>query len=1210
MKKIFFICCILFLGIFSPRVSAKVVPGDIPDTYTSSGLYNDWAFHNTDLCNDPERYRTEYGDWVATMTTQPAHANDATQQQRNYYAKYREIRFPYPIARESNFSAKITIYGYQTYYDDRVNRSENDYAKANIAPATVKLYTVEDGWTDYMHIDLKGYHCLLPGAPFYKPYTVVLDSDAWPSRYAGKHILGVAVMMESTANNPIVKPHQSQLVAACDCLQVELQNSVNPGLLWSDVLNSPYIKPNPNKPSHTDHWFRGLQDIYVRSCWNANAYYDESGIMQFNNNYGYNLAETTVNLRTGCNSTDTHNSNQALTLDLDLERNSLDYYLGNKFNVLDTVVQAGNLQQAQMSYKFNTWVEGDYTVMLQATNFKQIYDSLNQGTHVRTLHHYNLPDKSSSKLLPTDNNIRVDCTAPTATISSMYESDSSAIVLVNGIKDLRNDKSDGSGFDYARIALCPKNQLSSAPLDELFTDPIHESQPSKLPDTSVEYPSRYKNQFGSWVVIVRLFDHVGNYRDLYTPILRASPAPKNPYLDLRTWHYAEPSTKNRWINTSGDVATVYTSIQSSPEFSKVSAPSGISLEAVATPNSPLKSRSFWEVGSKGNRTSISGTKGLTIQSYPKLVQDTQNGLSYAYAIWHISGLPVCHKNVYDFTTTGYTEYNNLVYKCVTSAKEKDGEQLCLDGVSPIYSYKKVGRHIFELNVTDNDSGIDKILLKDLNGTILYTFTNPTNKTKQTTFSRRLDSLVNNEHHDELILEAIDNVGNKTIATLKDLDTPTDTSILVDGEDPMKVAALDCNGVLHDNRRMLEVKASGKIKEGHSIPRDFTPVWRLNGDGAEVQFNPAQPIMVEQPHSLDTTQYVDDHYNSPTGPSNFKYDRTTTSSKLKWDSLADPTRSYWFSITSKLFVDEEFQTELTTKDRCKIDFASGYDHYAIKVYRVSGNGVLPSSSSAQLIDNPHLDSTELSMDYYRSGWMYATILMYDFNGNPSGISSLWFYHDQPANFSPFDIYVGAVKDVDWEGVPYPIHFGETHNDTSDYTTDGEHVGLFPLGKNSFADHLTITQDKTKGEPIAQGYAVKYRIVKENRDELSSLEVRYQFLGEHGETLTLYQEGKTLSLVDSQEGTTFTLETLSPDKLSTLNDKEPVYISHFLPVNFTAKIASSKKDYVGDVTIRLSFVPTTVDTSSNTPVQGNPQSVDLYTVKMTETAMDDLRSDKQR
>lgn len=366
---------------------------------------------------------------------------------------------------------------------------------------------------------------------------------------------------------------------------------------------------------------------------------------------------------------------------------------------------------------------------------------------------------------------------------------------------------------------------------------------------------------------------------------------------------------------------------------------------------------------------------------------------------------------------------------------------------------------------------------------------------------------------------------------------------------------------------------------------FFPKIYFTGSGRRV----SSPISITRVTMNETKYYLDD-INTSESPF-LHYSRNETNSIVTWTQLQDLAQTYSFDLSA----DKNARGEIRNLSKGTVKFASGYSYHKIVLYKATGDH---GATVGSPLYNNTAPITSFNMNKYRTGWYKMEVTMYDRNDNPSGTGVLWFYHDQPALYSPFDFNVGAVKDIDWEGIG-SIHYGET--DSPSLWEETDQVTYFPLGEASTANITTLLPNRS-GNNIAKGYAVHYDIAKENHDEIDELYIEYKFYSTSGKLLSLYQNNKILNQVDMAEGTEFTKRKFSSSELSDINDGKRFYLSHFLPVNFTAKIRSTGEDYVGDVRVRFLF-----HTKIN-GISASVQSLDVYTVDMTKTALDDLELDK--
>lgn len=380
---------------------------------------------------------------------------------------------------------------------------------------------------------------------------------------------------------------------------------------------------------------------------------------------------------------------------------------------------------------------------------------------------------------------------------------------------------------------------------------------------------------------------------------------------------------------------------------------------------------------------------------------------------------------------------------------------------------------------------------------------------------------------------------------------------------------------------LEIYGYGKNDE-YRKPIDFSNLIDKSNKDEMSKFG-------ERPLTKDTYSeiYVDDTYNTPEKPT-AHVDIDSSSSLLKFKELEDPKLPYFFEVYTKTCKDEDWIKEVDTVH--PLYFASGYDHDRIVIYKVDGDHSEPNDYWKK---NPVLSgnyygtgSGEGSVDIsnLRTGWYKAELIMYDFNGNPSGKEELWFYQNQPASYTPFNVSISAVKDVDWEG-DVRFNYKETKvpsvpvndlqkdkdtktnpNDTVDkdveinldsnrrpgsFVSDTGDSDYYPLGLNFGANGDSLKRidwtnsDKTsydkpkegdsdKGNPIAKGYAVNWNFSKENKQQLNSLSLNYSYTTTSGDSLTIYSsDGSTKLTDDPSNGLYVDSQELTQTQLDALN-----------------------------------------------------------------------------
>lgn len=417
--------------------------------------------------------------------------------------------------------------------------------------------------------------------------------------------------------------------------------------------------------------------------------------------------------------------------------------------------------------------------------------------------------------------------------------------------------------------------------------------------------------------------------------------------------------------------------------------------------------------------------------------------------------------------------------------------------------------------------------------------------------------------------------------------PTEITDPKDNSKKRKIVDVEVNASITnptpDFSPKLEIYGYGKNDE-YRKPSDFSNLIDKSNKNEMSKFG-------ERPLTKDTYAeiYVDDTYNTPEKPT-AHVDIDSSSSLLKFKELEDPKLPYFFEVYTKTCEDEDWIKEVDTVH--PLYFASGYDHDRIVIYKVDGDHSEPNDYWKK---NPVLsgnyygtgkygDEGSVDISNLRTGWYKAELIMYDFNGNPSGKEEIWFYQNQPASYTPFNVSISAVKDVDWEG-DVKFNYKETQvpsvqvndlqkdkdtktnpNDTVDknveinldsnrrpgsFVSDTGDSDYYPLGLNFGANGDSLKRidwtnsDKTsynkpkegdndKGNPIAKGYAVNWNFSKENKQQLNSLSLNYSYTTTGGDSLTIYSsDGSTKLTDDPSNGLYVDSQELTQTQLDALN-----------------------------------------------------------------------------
>lgn len=820
------------------------------------------------------------------------------------------------------------------------------------------------------------------------------------------------------------------------------------------------------------------------------------------------------------------------------------------------------------------------------------------------------PSRDEFKPVETGLKLGLDEIGPNAkTIEVTDSSDINFLrVKASGFTDYADNAESikGSGYSNVKVAVYPNDPKYSYKGPHIWTTLTNTS--SDVAEGTCYYAPEFDGVYGEFRADFYIYDNVGNYRVKSVIFQRANPKPEKVEVNLTGWNYSEPGTNYRWYNLKTNLR-VETTAYSNVNYSKLDFgyPSNVTtwfnqfkyadLSTKIKNKIPyVESRFFDGKNLYDNFSSSDFTKVAVTRA-----RGVSNGLKTTNTVITMKPNKAAEGRMIYSLGSAYTYLNGKYYYYKNNknayVNEKDGDVACIDGTAPALTWKKTGRHYIQYNVKDALSGIKRIEILTTDGKLLSSQDFSTKGKDSYSGMLGFDTGA----YKELIIRTTDNVNNSKDYSLKNLLTIIDPMFIIDDEfpiDPDNVGDRDVNlvfkGVIRGGRKNLKVQATGKIT--NPVP-DFTPIYRFNGTGENVIYsNVGSPVIAEvKNEKLDRTTYIDDTVNTPEAPV-IQYNRSSIDSSLTWNKLEDVPRLYDFSIWTKVSDWEPFEKEIEVT---QVKFMSGYKDYHFVVYPCADASGVPNGDA--VIDK-RSDTLECSMNNIRTGWYRVEVTMYDFNDNPSGTGVLIFYHDQPALFSPFDVTVDAVKDVDWEGIG-SLDYGETQTDSNKHYFGAQH-DLFPLGKNCTADGTTLRPDGT-GNNIAKGYAVHYSFHKENEDELTDFYITYKFYTPEGKLLKLYKEDKLLSYEDSSQHTTYTKKTFTKEEIANMNDlSKSTYVVHFLPVNFTAKLASSGASYVGDVLVRMEFHMEIDGTVAKV------QKFDLYQVDMTKTALDDIDNDKQR
>lgn len=830
-------------------------------------------------------------------------------------------------------------------------------------------------------------------------------------------------------------------------------------------------------------------------------------------------------------------------------------------------------------------------------------------------HYWQDPSRDKNKPVDTKIKLGLDEVGPDWEELKITENKNTYIkVETSGFSDFADKLKTitGSGLNKIQVATFPEN--SSYKGAEIWTTLTLNGDSAS---GTCKFYNKFLDSYGTWRADVYYYDNVGNKHGIILRFTRADPHPESVTTDVTGWSYAEPNTNYKWYSLD-DKIYIESVAWSNKGMSEVEKgfPSSVNTwidqyKYRVLSNQVKKSTPSWKSNYYSNlsmETNFSSSNFTLVSKFRSRGEASSKKYTKTNVV--MKGTKSADGLMAYTRANAFTQYDGDIYYYKNDknayVNEKDGDVICIDGSAP--SVKSVTNYnTANIHVEDNMSGIKQIQITDVDKRVIKTINLNPNDPKRTTYDLTDVSV---DPDDGGYARVEDNVGNSKYYYIEPAQGTPGVGINVDNTNLTQSIMNDriFKGMIHGNRRMMKVQAIAKnhnvyvwytytkytdsdgIEHTESHRHEYTPVIQFVGSGLHV----SGPIIYQvQSTKMSNTIYVDDTTNTTESPT-VQYHRDSKDSYIYWNKLEDVIQHYQFGIKAKTRPSGSNSYECNFTD---VKFATGYMEDRYSLYPCTPSGAKTGSA----IFDKRTGDLKFSMNNIRSGWYRAEVTMYDKNDNPSGTGVLIFYHDQPALFSPFDVSVDAVKDVDWEGIG-SINYGET--DTDSNKTNYGNREYFPLGQASTAEGTQLKTDGS-GNKIAKGYAVHYSFHKENEDELTDFYVTYKFYTPDGKQLKLYQEGKLLSYVDTSQHTTYTKRTFTAQEIADMNDlSKSSYVVHFLPVNFSAKMASTGAEYVGDVLVRMEFHMQIDGTTAKV------QKFDLYQVDMTETALDDIEDQKQR
>ena len=560
------------------------------------------------------------------------------------------------------------------------------------------------------------------------------------------------------------------------------------------------------------------------------------------------------------------------------------------------------------------------------------------------------------------------------------------------------------------------------------------------------------------------------------------------------------------------------------------------------------------------------------------------------------------------------------------AKEEKGRKICYDKNSPQITLVEKSRldyasgHELLLKISDQDSGIKdyKVFVEGEELTSKTDISSETEKVCNT----EATLVVGNKDYVNVKIITHDNVDNKqestfnlelknTKVSIKGKQIYYDSNIGEDDErfhikstdKNKKVVKVDAKGSYVSSNGLLDIGTLYEVYDQNKLlianNRKESP-YRMQGTQLDHNNNPVTLINFNSVYHrssdyksyLGGSFYVDDVVNTKEAP---QITYNEEEGILSWNELKDVEQLLEYNITE---LDESITNpnmkhvmhslrdsdSHSSKPSCtwKAKWCSGYDHYTLKLYTGTYNSVDELENVTPLLTKSE-DFLAFDLNGQKEGDYTVTVVMYDYNGNPSSKGILNF-HYVPKKVD-IALQVTAVKDVHWETAPYPFEY--TTIDEDNNFVDGKHKSNFPLGGGNY---------KYNRSTIAKGYMINYNINTYKGANIDSFEIRYRYYTTKGKSLVIKTEdGEDIS---ETKGKAYSNIKFSDERISELKKGKQCYFKHFIPEN--AKAYLKGEEYNKPITVGLEFV-----------INGKSEKViKMYCIDQSRLATDDLDSDKIR
>lgn len=731
--------------------------------------------------------------------------------------------------------------------------------------------------------------------------------------------------------------------------------------------------------------------------------------------------------------------------------------------------------------------------------------------------------------------LKSDGDAPTGSgFSSTYTvSNDSVSLKISNVTDTR------SGVDEKTVyaLIYPKSNSSKAVKVSLTKGSSGYSALANLKSLKVEF-------YGDMVVEYYATDNVGNEGKIgVTTFKRIEPKPISNSIEIKDYEYKDPNTGIKWVQVGNEFSIEQ--LGSGPSLKPTNLYVYFYDKDYTKHFATLTSSRHYNAIDLNHNDGFTKSREFTMQNYPSIVNGVISNY-YLTASKSLNGNIYRLKHQADIVIDSDKYWSDLM---------ESSEYLGIDAAGPKISWEQTGRNEITVTTKDDESGLNKVIVNLSDGTKKVIDLNGNNQSV----------VIDLGKSNSTTITVTDNVGNSNRVSIGDIATRVESSIVT-------------QSVLTGGRKKLKVTVTAKVI--NPIPKKtMTLRIKATGDGVPVNSDGVvKDLYVSDSNPVTYEFYVDDIYNTPNGPL-LSYSTSDTEAGIAVGSLSDIVKNYTFTLESRY---ELIENSWKSENKTSCTFASGFDHFKYTLEKLSDSDFNLLPNAVEIAKNKKVNDNFVSMKYLPTGRYRIIVTMYDYNGNPSGTTTLEFDHNQPSKYGQLDLNVTAVKDIAWKSANYPFN----------YKTD---ASKFPLG-SSF---------RFNNNPIKLGYALNFNIDLIENIPIERYEIKYDVYGKDSAgnrvNLKMTLDGKDLSYYDTNESTNYLSQT---DNFTVKNNK--LYVKHYLPASLQVRKADGSA-YTGQLYVDAKLA---AHLNSSFDIGQLSGTYNLYSVVTSETAIDDLELDKQR